>query len=203
MNFNVSKCCSIHFTQATTHKMENTHTSMIHHCYPPITLIILVSLCSPIWDMMPDITAKATKKCQNFVTSTERTCIQGLSPTPARLCLHCIVLLGVDDVEKVQHHSTHYIYNDYRSDYSVSTTIKVLYWDSFEIRLTKSSLVMIMLYTVCKIFNNLAAIPYHHYVKPMTNSITRHSHQYKISALKMFSRFFLEQYQYGITFLRN
>ena len=23
MNFNISKCCSIHFTQATTHKMEN------------------------------------------------------------------------------------------------------------------------------------------------------------------------------------
>ena len=25
MNFNISKCCLIHFTQATTHKMENTY----------------------------------------------------------------------------------------------------------------------------------------------------------------------------------
>ena len=25
MNFNVSKCCSIHFTQAITYKMENTY----------------------------------------------------------------------------------------------------------------------------------------------------------------------------------
>ena len=38
----------------------------------------------------------------------------------------------VDDVEKVQRRSARYIYNDYRSDSSVSTMIENLHWDSLE-----------------------------------------------------------------------
>ena len=56
--------------------------------------------------------------------------------------------------------------------------IKNLHWDSLETRRTKSSLVMFY-----KTINNLAAIPYEHYVKPITNSTTRHSHQHKILPL--------------------
>ena len=85
----------------------------------------------------------------------------------------------VDDaVEKVQHRSARYIYNDYRSDSSVSTMIKNLHWDSLETRRTKSSLVMFY-----KTINILAAIPYEHYVKRITNSTTRHSYQHKILPL--------------------
>ena len=76
----------------------------------------------------------------------------------------------VDDVEKVQRRSARYIYNDYRSDSSVPTMIENLHWDSLETRRTKSSLVMFY-----KMINNLAAIPYEHYVKPIPNSTTRHS----------------------------
>ena len=45
MNFNTSKCCSIHFTQATTHNMENTYylydtllLSLHHFKYLGVTL---------------------------------------------------------------------------------------------------------------------------------------------------------------------
>ena len=81
--------------------------------------------------------------------------------------------------------------------------IKNLHWDSLETQRTKSSLVMFY-----KMINNLAAIPYKHYVKPITNSTTRHSHQHKIlplssskNALSFLS--FLELYRYGIAFLKN
>ena len=105
-------------------------------------------------------------------------CIQSFGPTPARIRFHRMVLWQrylVDDVEKVQCHSARCIYNDYRSDYSVSTMIKNLHWDSLETQRTKSSLVMFY-----KMINNLAAIPYEHYLKPITNSTTRHSHQHQI-----------------------
>ena len=58
--------------------------------------------------------------------------------------------------------------------------IKNLQWDSVETRRTKSSLVMFY-----KMFNNLAAILYEHYVKPITYSTTRRSHQHKILPLSM------------------
>ena len=86
----------------------------------------------------------------------------------------------VDDVEKVQRRFTRYIYNDYRSDSSVSTMIKNLHWYSLETRRTKSSLVMFY-----KMINNLAAILYEHYIKPITNLTTRHAHHHKILPLSL------------------
>ena len=56
--------------------------------------------------------------------------------------------------------------------------IENLHWDSLETRRTKSSLIMFY-----KMINNLAAIPYEHYVKPIPNSTTRHSHQHEILPL--------------------
>ena len=142
----LSKCCLIHFTQAIKHKVENTHS--IHHYYPQITLSIYlgITLQSNLrYDRyVQDITTKpawshyriTTNKCQNHITSTERTCIQGYSPTPARICLYCMVPFQrylVDAIEKVQCRSACYIYNDYHSDSSVPTMIKhMLHWDSLD-----------------------------------------------------------------------
>ena len=79
----------------------------------------------------------------------------------------------VDAIEKVQCRSAHYIRNDYQPDSSLSTMVKKLHSDSLEARRTKYSLVMFY-----KIFNNLAAIPNEPYIKPITNSTARHSHQH-------------------------
>ena len=102
----LSKCCLIHFTQALMHKVKNTYCTtfmMMHHCYPQITSSISVSLCSPTWGTydrhVQDIANNQTRlhpritvnKHQNLITSIERTCIQGFSPTPAKICLYCMV----------------------------------------------------------------------------------------------------------------
>ena len=79
----------------------------------------------------------------------------------------------VDAIEKVQCRSAHYIRNDYQPDSSLSTMIKKLHSDSLEARRTKYSLVMFYI-----IFNSLAAIPNEPYIKPITNSTTRHSHRH-------------------------
>ena len=57
-----------------------------------------------------------------------------------------------------------YLYNHYHSDFSVSIMIKNLHWDSLEVQQTKSSLVIFY-----KMFSNLAAIPYKHYIKSIAN----------------------------------
>ena len=64
MNFNVSKCCSIHFTQAITYKMENTYylydtplLSLDHFKYLGITLQPNLRYDRHI----QDITAKANR----------------------------------------------------------------------------------------------------------------------------------------------
>ena len=191
MNFNLSKCCSIHFTQAITYKMENTYylyntplLSLDHFKYLGITLQSNLRYDRHI----QDITAKA-----NRTLGLLRRNIRTPSPQLKERAYKALVRPQleyastvwspwqrylVDDVERVQRRSARYIYNDYRSDSSMSTMIENLHWDSLEIRRTKSSLVMFY-----KMINNLAAIPYEHYVKPIPNSTTRHSHQHKILPL--------------------
>ena len=79
MNFNVSKCCSIHFTQAITYKMENTYylydtplLSLDHFKYLGITLQSNLRYDRHI----QDITAKANRTLgllrRNVRTSSPR-----------------------------------------------------------------------------------------------------------------------------------
>ena len=191
MNFNVPKCCSIHFTQAITYKMENTYylydtppLSLDHFKYLGITLQSNLRYDRHI----QDITAKANRTL-GLLRRNVRTSSPQLKECAYKALVRSQLEYAstvwsprqryfVDDVKKVQLYSARYIYNDYRSDSSVSTMIKNLHWDSLETRRTKSSLVMFY-----KMINNLAAIPYEHYIKPITNSTTRHSHQHKILPL--------------------
>ena len=191
MNFNVSKCCSIHFTQTITYKMENTYylydtplLSLDHFKYLGITLQSNLRYDRHI----QDITAKANRTL-GLLRRNVRTPLSQLKERAYKAVVRPQLEYAstiwspwqrylVDDVEKVQRRSTRYIYNDYRFDSSLSTMIENLHWDSLETRRTKSSLVMFY-----KMINNLAAIPYEHYVKPIPNSTTRHSHQHKILPL--------------------
>ena len=105
MNFNISKCCSIHFIQATMHKMENTYylrytllLSSDHFKYLGVTLQSNLRYDRHIQDIAnsqsqshPRITAK---KCIKLITSIERMCILAFSPSPARICLYSMVLLA-------------------------------------------------------------------------------------------------------------
>ena len=217
MNFNVSKCCLIHFTQAITYKMENTYylydtplLSLDHFKYLAITLQSNLRYDRHI----QDITAKANRTLGLLRRNVRASSLQLKERAYKALVWPQLGYAStiwspwqryhVDDVEKVQCRSARYIDNDYRSDSSVSTMIKNLHWDSLETWRTKSSLVMFY-----KMINNLAVIPYKHYIKPITNSTTRHSHQHKILPLSSsknafkFSFFPQTIYQYGIVFLKN
>ena len=193
MNFNISKCCSIHFTQATMHKMENTYylydtplLSLDHFKRLRVTLQSNLRYNRHV----QDITAKA-----NHTLGLLRRNVRTPSPQLKECAYKALVWPQleyastvwspwqrylVDAIEKVQCHAARY-----HPDTSVSTVIKSLHWNSLEVCQTKSSLVMFY-----KMFNNLAAIPYEHYTKPIPNSITRYSHQYKILLLSSFKNAF-------------
>ena len=189
MNFNISKCCSIHYTQATMHKMASTYylydsplLSSDHFKYLGVTLQ------SHLWYRydrhVQDITAKA-----NHTLGLLRRNVRTSSPYLKEDACKALVRPQLEyasnvwspwqtylmhTIEKV--HSARYIYNNYHFDSSVATMIKNFHWDSLKACRTKSTLVMLL-------FNNLAAIPYGHYIKQIPNSITRYSHQHKILPL--------------------
>ena len=118
------------------------------------------------------------KKCQNLITSTERTYIQGFSLTPARIHLYCMASL-----EKTP-------YGCFWESPALFCPLHIQrlpFWlqcvhhdqkPPLEAYQTKSSLVMFY-----EMFNDLAAIPYEYYIKPIPKSTTRYSHQHKILPL--------------------
>ena len=116
---------------------------MIHRCYPQTTLNILVSFHSPtlgMTDMFRTWQPKAvrqpriiTKEYQNLINSIERMSSAHKALVWPQLKYASAVWSPwqryfVDSNEKVQHHSAHYIYNNYHSDSSVSIMIKNLHW---------------------------------------------------------------------------
>ena len=100
INFNISKCCLIHFTQATTHKMENTyylHNTLLlssdHFKYLGVTLQFNLRYDRHV----QDITAKADRALgslrRNVRTSSPQL-KECTYKTPARIRLYCMVSLA-------------------------------------------------------------------------------------------------------------
>ena len=141
MNFNISKCCSIHFTQATTHKMANTYylydtplLSSDHFKCLRVTLQSNLRHDRYVWN----ITAKANHTLgllrRNVRTSSPQLKEHVYKALLVRLQLEYASTVWspwqrylVDATEKVQCHAARYIYNDYHSDSRVSTMIKKLH----------------------------------------------------------------------------
>ena len=100
INFNISKCCLIHFTQATTHKMENTyylHNTLLlssdHFKYLSVTLQFNLRYDRHVQDM----TAKADRALgllrRNVRTSSPQL-KECTYKTPARIRLYSMVSLA-------------------------------------------------------------------------------------------------------------
>ena len=145
MNFNISKCCSIHFThwQATMYKMENTYylydtplLSSDHLKYLDVTLQSNLTYDRHV----QDITSKANHtlgllRRNARISSPQlnehayKALDQPQLEYPSTVWSHWQRYL-VDAVKKVQCRAARYIYNDSHSNTSVSTMIKNLHWDS-------------------------------------------------------------------------
>ena len=80
-----------------------------------------------------------------------------------------------DSIERIQHHSARYVFDDYRLDSSIYAMIDNLDWDSLEHCRKKASL-----HIFYKMFNNLSMIPYPQYVQFSTVTSTRYSHCFKL-----------------------
>ena len=153
MNFNISKCSLIHFTQATSHKKKTMYylydISILSSDHFKYLGVILQSNLT--YDRhIQDITAKANRTPGLLWRNVKTSSLQLKEHAYKALVLPKLEYTStvwspwqrylVDAIEKVQCRSTHYIRNDYQPDSSLSTMIKKLHSDSLEAKLDELSI---------------------------------------------------------------
>ena len=188
MRFNVSKCCCVQFTEAKIHRIDNTYylneTPLIFSDYCKYLGVTLQSNLK--WDKhIEEKTANANQTLgilKRNIKSPAHNIRELAYKALVRPKLEYASIVWspwqvylINSIEKVQRRAARYVYNDYRSDSSVTSMISKLYWESLETRRTKAGLIMFY-----KMFNGIANIPFNQYIQLSTLNSTRHSHQFKL-----------------------